>query len=352
VTFFSPELLWLLLVPAVLAGAYVWWLRRRKPAVRYASLDLVRPAIGAGQRLRRHVPPVVFLVALAATIVGLARPHARVTLPSMQQTVILAVDVSLSMSATDVAPNRISAAQTAARAFVVERPANVRVGLVAYGANAAVVAQPTTSREDLLAAIDRFDLQRGTATGSALYAALATLMPEAGIDLAALDFKWDQVRGARDSAQYAMKQPPMKPAPAVPPGSYDTGAIILMSDGKSMIGPNPLDAARAAAARGVRVFTVGFGTREGGVVRGEGWSLFVRLDEETLQAIADITKGVYFQASTAEELARVYRDLNARLVLERKDVELTFVFAAAAALLLLVSAVLSLAWFGRAVEAR
>lgn len=351
--FLSPYLLWLLVLLPVLVAAYVWLLnRRKKAAVTFASLDLVRPALGRGARLRRHVPPLLFLLAIAAILVGIARPVTRITLPSMHQTVILAVDVSLSMSAADVDPNRLTAAQQAARAFVDDRPSNVRVGLVAFGGNAIVVQPPTSNREDLLAAIDRFELQRGTATGSALYAALATLLPDAGIDLQALDFKWENVRNPRDPSQYALGKPPMKQAPPVPPGSYDAGAIILMSDGRSTIGPQPLDAARIVAERGVRVFTVGFGTKEGAMVRGDGWSLFVRLDEETLQAIAGITQGAYFQASTAAELKKVYRDLNARLVLERKAVEITFIFAAVGAFLLLLAGALSVLWFGPALRSR
>lgn len=349
--FLWPDMLWLLLVPPLLVVAYFWALRRRKRvAVQFASLDLVRPAIGRGSRIRRHVPPALFLLAIVAIIVGMARPQTRVTLPTMQQTVILAVDVSLSMAADDVDPNRLTAAQIAARAFIEERPADVRVGLVAFGGNAIVVQQPTANREDLLAAIDRFELQRGTATGSALYTALATLVPDTGIDLQALDFKWENVRNMRDPRQFSLNAPPMKEVAPMPPGSFDTGAIILMSDGKSTIGPSPLDAARVVAGRGVRVFTVGFGTKEGAMVRGEGWSVYVRLDEETLQAIADITKGTYFQASTAAELKKVYRDLNTRLVLERKEVEVTFIFVAAAALLLVVSLVLSVLWFGPAMR--
>ena len=224
------------------------------------------------------------------------------------------------------------------------------MGLVAFGGNAIVVQRPTANREDLLAAIDRFQLQRGTATGSALYAALATLIPNTGIDLEALDFKWENIRSTRDASQFALKAPKMNEAPPVPPGSYDAGAIILMSDGKSTIGPSPLDAAKVVAGRGVRVFTVGFGTKEGAMVRGDGWSVYVRLDEETLQSIADITKGVYFQASTAEELKKAYRDLNTKLVLEHKEVEITFAFAAVAAVLLLGSALLSLLWFGPALR--
>ncbi|MCC6868508.1 MAG: VWA domain-containing protein [Burkholderiales bacterium] len=351
--FLWPELLWLLLAVPLLVAAYLWALRRRtRAAVRFASLDLVRPALGRSARWRRHLPPLLLLIALVVTIVGVARPQMRVTLPTMQQTVILAVDVSLSMGADDVEPTRLTAAQAAARAFVEERPRDVRVGLVAFGGNAIVVQQPTTNRDDLLAAIDRFELQRGTATGSALYAALATLLPDIGIDLQALDFKWENVRNMRDPNQFKLKPPPMKEVAPVAPGSFDTGAIVLMSDGKSTIGPSPLDAARVVADRGVRVFTVGFGTKEGAMVRGEGWAVYVRLDEETLQAIAAITKGAYFHASTGAELKKIYRDLNTRFVLERKEVEVTFVYAAAAALLLLVAIVLSLLWFGPALRRR
>jgi Ca-activated chloride channel family protein len=343
-------MLWLACcVPVALAVAYWWMVRRRtKAAVRYASLDLVRPALGQAARWRRHVPPLLFLIAITSLAVGLARPETRMTLPSVHQTVILAVDVSLSMSADDVDPNRLTAAQVAAKQFVEDRPSDLRVGLVAFGGNAIVVQQPTSNREELLEAIDRFQLQRGTATGSALYAALATLLPDAGIDLQALEFKWENVRNPRDAGQFALKKPAMAPADPVPPGSYGHGSIILMSDGKSTIGPAPLDAARVVAERGVKVFTVGFGTPEGAMVRGDGWSLFVKLDEETLKSIADITKGGYFRASTADELKKAYRDLNTRLVLERKDVELTFFFVALSALLLVASAALSLVWFGRA----
>ena len=344
--FIWPEMLWLLFAAPALVVAYLLALRRRKKAVvRFASLGLIRPAIGASARVRRHIPPVLFLLAMIAAIVGMARPETRITLPSMHQTIILAVDVSLSMGAADVDPNRLTAAQLAAKAFVEESPPNVRVGLVAFGGNAILVQPPTTNREDLLAAIDRFQLQRGTATGSALYTALAALMPDAGIDLQALEFKWEAVRNPRDSSQYSMNRPAMKQAAPVPPGSYRSGAIILMSDGRKTIGPEPLDAARIVSDRGVRVFTVGFGTKEGAMVRGEGWSIFVKLDEETLQAIAATTHGTYFHASTADDLKKVYRDLNARLVLENKEVEVTFLFIGAAAVLLLSSVVLSLFWF-------
>ena len=340
-------MLWLLLAVPVLVAAYVWLMRRRKKsALRFASVDLIRPAIGRGAFIRRHVPPLLFLLAMIAAIVSLARPETRITLPSMQQTVILAIDVSLSMGAEDVDPNRITAAQAAAKSFVEERPRDLRVGIVAFGGNALLVQPPTTSREDLLSAIERFQLQRGTATGSALYASLAALIPDTGIDLQSLEIKWDPMRNPRDGRQFAREAPTMNKTPPVPPGSYTNGAIILMSDGFKTVGPEPLDAARVVAERGVRVFTVGFGTKEGGMVRGDGWSIFVRLDEPTLQAIAELTRGAYFHAATANDLKKVYRDLNARLVMERKDVEITFMFVAAAGVLLLAAIVLSAIWSG------
>jgi Ca-activated chloride channel family protein len=283
--FLWPQMLWWLLVVPVLVAAYVAWLRRRKKgAVRYSSLALVKEAIGPGDRIRRHLPPAILLLSLIVMIVAMARPTARITLPSQQQTILLAIDVSLSMGATDVDPNRLTAAQAAAKAFVEERPPNARIGIVAFGATASLVQPPTEDKESLLEAIDRFQLQRGTATGSALYVALATLFPDAGIDLESLVYPGGLYGGgsrARRLDPPGTKGEPKKVNP-VPPGSNTTSVIILMSDGRRTTGPDPLDAAKMAADRGVRVFTVGFGTAAGGLIGFEGWSVYVRLDEETL----------------------------------------------------------------------
>src|SRR2546422_710205 len=254
--FLWPEMLWLLLMVPALVAAYFFLLRRKKEdALRYASLSMVKEAMGAGQRFRRHIPPLLFLVALIAMIVAIARPAAVVTLPSQHQTIILAMDVSGSMRATDVEPNRISAAQAAAKAFVAEQPSSVLIGVVSFAATASVVQPPTHNREDILAAIDRFQLQRGTA--------------------------------------------------------------------------------------------IGIGTTSGENLGFEGWSMRVRLDEETLKAIANMTRGEYFYAGTARDLKKVYESLNARLVLEKKDMEISALFSAAAAVTALVSALLSLLWFNR-----
>ena len=176
--FLHPQLLWLLLSVPVLVAAYVMMLRRQKKhALRYASISLIKEAIGPRQRLRRHIPPLLFLLSEIVLIVACAAPTAVVTLPSQRKTVVLAMDVSLSMGARDVDPNRITAAQSAAKTFVEDRPDDVDIGIVAFGATASLVQPPTRNRDDLLAAIDRFELQRGTATGSALYVALHWASP-------------------------------------------------------------------------------------------------------------------------------------------------------------------------------
>jgi len=348
--FLWPQMLWWLLLVPALVGGYVLWLRRRKKnAVRYSSLDLVKAAMGPGERVRRHLPPAILLVSLVAMIVALARPTALVTLPSQQQTIILAIDVSLSMGATDVDPNRMTAAQIAAKSFVEERPPNARIGIVAFGGNAALVQPPTDDKEKLLEAIDRFELQRGTATGSALYVALATLFPDAGIDLESLTFPGGFYGGGGRARRLEPARPKVEPKPFKPvaPGSNTNSVIILMSDGRRTTGPDPLDAAKIAADRGVRVFTVGFGTAAGGLIGFEGWSVYVRLDEETLKAVADVTRAEYFYAGTSADLRKVYRNLNSKLVLERKNVEITSLITMGAALLVVLALGLSLWWSSR-----
>lgn len=355
--FLWPNLLWLLLALPALVAAYFYALRRKKrAAVRYTSLLLIRDALGPGQKWRRHLPPALFLLALVTAIVAIARPSASVVLPAEHITLIMAMDVSRSMLAADVEPNRISAAQAAAKSFIEELPRNVRLGIVSFAGTASVVQTPTENREDLTAAIDRFELQRGTATGSGLMLSLAQLFPDAGIDLEAALYDNAYSRyGARgrsgDAAPIdrARKSKTEKTnfTPAVP-GSYTYGAIVLLSDGRRTTGPDPLEAARMAADRGVRVFTVGFGTHEGGSIPGNrGTSFYVRLDEESLKAVANITGAEYFHAGTAADLRKVYQSLSAKFAMERQETEVGALFSAAAALLLIVAALLSLLWFHR-----
>ena len=343
-TFLWPELLWLLVAVPALIGLYVLLLRRKKKQVlRYASLGMVRDAMGAGQRFRRHVPPLVFLLALIVLIVAIARPTATITLPSQHETIILAMDVSGSMRAADVEPNRIGAAQAAARAFVADQPASARIGVVSFAATASVVQPPTRNREDILAAIDRFQLQRGTAVGSGILVSLKTIFPDVEFDLRGSNPRDDPRGVPLDKAGTSGKAAPKN----VPPGSYTSAAIILLTDGQTTTGPNPIEAARMAADRGVRVFTVGIGTPNGEILGSEGWSMRVRLDEESLKTIANVTHGEYFYASNAMDLKKVYESLNTRLALETRQTEVTALLAAAAAVITLLAAFLSMLWFNR-----
>jgi Ca-activated chloride channel family protein len=349
--FLWPEALWLLLAAPAFVGAYVFLLRRKKKdAIRYASLSLVKAAIGPGQRFRRHFPPLLFLFAMIASIVAIARPSAVITLPSEQRTIILAIDVSLSMRAADVEPNRLAAAQEAAKAFVQEQPSDVRIGIVSFAGTASVVQSPTRNRDDLVAAIDRLQLQRHTAIGSGIIVALAALFPDAGIDLESLLFGGRQSRdGGRPAPADKARSAETKPFTPVPPGSHPSAAIILLTDGRRTMGPDPADAARMAAERGVRVYTVGFGTAGGGMADVGGWSVYMRFDEETLKAVADLTRAEYFYAGSAADLKKVYQQLNAQLVLERKETEISALAIAVAAVLALAAAALSVLWFNRSV---
>jgi Ca-activated chloride channel family protein len=342
-TFLWPQFLWLLLAVPVLVLLYVWLLRRKKKlALRYASLSIVREAMGAGQTVRRHIPPLLFLLAMVAMLIAAARPMAVVLLPSNQQTIILAMDVSGSMRAEDVKPNRLVAAQEAAKGFIKDLPRNVKVGVVAFAGSANVAQLPTTNRDDLVAAIDSFQLQRATATGNAIVVSLATLFPDAGIDVG--DFG-AQSRRQGVAIEQAGKQ--KKEFTPVAPGSFTSAAIIMLTDGQRTTGVDPLDAAKAAADRGVRVYTVGIGTVDGETIGFEGWSMRVRLDEETLKAVAKQTSAEYFYAGTAQDLKKVYDTLSSRLTVEKKETEISALFAMGAALLAFLSAALSLFWFNR-----
>ena len=227
------------------------------------------------------------------------------TLPTQQQTIMMVMDVSGSMRATDVSPDRITASQLAAKTFASELPRNMRIGVVAYAGDAQLVQPPTLHREDVLAAIDRFQLQRGTAIGSGLLIGLATLFPEHKIDLS-------KITGQRNMPRAMPPENPRRADPApdftpVPPGSYESAAILLLTDGANTAGPDPMEAAQIAASRGVKVFTVGFGTKDGEVIGFEGWTMRVRLDEDTLKKIANLTLGEYFHAGSGADPSRSTR---------------------------------------------
>jgi Ca-activated chloride channel family protein len=304
-SFLSPEFLWLLLAVPLIAGFYLLLLEKRKQAaLRYANLEIVKAAIGRGLWWRRHVPPAILLAALGAMLFATARPMAVITLPTHHETVILAIDVSGSMRANDVEPSRIEAAQAAARAFIAQQPRSTRIGVVAFAGSAALVQPPTSNRHDLRAAIDQLQLQHATAVGSGILVSLKAIFPQEEFEL--------PPPGQRRPAKQSLPT-----AKAVPPGSYAEAAII------------------------------GVGTDNGQILNGEGWSMRVRLDEEPLKAIADLTRAEYFYAGSAPDLRKVYETLRAKLVLEKKETEITALFSAIGAAAVLLSATLSLLWFNR-----
>lgn len=354
-TFIWPDMLWLLLLVPVLLALYLWVLRRRKKlALRYASLTLVKHALGRGLGWRRHLPPLLLLLAVTVLILAVARPAAVVTLASSRATVILAMDVSGSMRARDVEPSRLVAAQEAAKTFIARQPADVEIGVVAFASAAMLVQAPTLDREMLTAAINSFDLRRGTAVGAGVLTALQTIFPDEVFQLDGSPDPRDLLGApSRGSAPSADSRSLDEPEPARPervpvaPGSYDHAVVILLTDGATTTGPDPLAAGRLAADYGVRVFTVGFGSAEGDVVDFGGRSMRARLDVATLQTIADATAAEYFEAQSSEDLTRVYDTLATRLVAEKKLTEIAFAFAGLGGLLALGAAALSMLWLGR-----
>lgn len=354
-SFLWQDMLWLLLLVPALAAAYLWLLGRRKKLVlRYANLPLVKQAAARGLGWRRHLPPALLLLAIAVLIVAIARPAAVVTLASSRATVILAMDVSGSMRAQDMQPSRLVAAQEAAKTFIAKQPADVEIGIVAFASAAMQVQAPTLDRELLTVAINSFDLRRGTAVGAGVLMALAAIFPDEELRLQGAADPRDQL-GLRSwgGAQGADSRSLDDPEPARPehvpvaPGSYEAAVIILLTDGATTTGPDPIAAGRLAGAYGVRVYTVGFGSAEGDVVDFGGRSMRAQLDAASLQAIADATAAEYFEARSSADLTRVYDSLATRLVPEKKLTEIAFIFAGIGAVLALLAAALSMLWLGR-----
>ncbi len=353
--FIWPEVLWLLLLIPLSVVGYIWALRRKRTvAVHYSSLDLIRTAMGSGQKIRRHIPPALLLCALFLVLVAAARPSARVTLPADYLTLVMAMDVSRSMLAEDVPPSRIVAAQQAAKSFVQDLPPHVRAAVVSFAGNAQLVQGVTDQKDALLAAIDSFQLQRGTATGSGLLVALNTLLPESAIDLESVlygaEFKSGSLSppggpAAGRSLDQRSAAAPAESAKPMPVGSYSAGAVVLLSDGRRTTGPDPVEVAKWAASKGVRVYTVAFGTPQGFIPGYEGFSFYARVDEEALQKVAETTGAEFFRATNASDLASIYQHLSSKFTLERRDTEITALLAAAAAALVLLALGLSMRWY-------
>jgi Ca-activated chloride channel homolog len=337
-TFQWPQMLWLLLaIPALIAIYIIAQRRRQKYALRYASLSLVKEAMGRGPGWRRHIPPMVFLLGLSVMIVALARPISIVTLPSNEGTIILTLDVSGSMAAQDAKPDRMAAAKDAARVFVEKQPAEVKVGIVSFSDNAFIVQAPTTDKDAVIAAISRLQPQRGTAIGRGILTSIEA------IDEALMPDEPDFTQSRRS---FGPVTPTPTPTP-LPRGQYAPAVVVLLSDGESNVGPNPQDVAQTAIDRGVRVYTIGLGKPEGTVLSVQGRQVRVRLDEQTLKDIAEKTDAEYFAAADEKELKAVYDKLSTHVVIRTEKTEITAILTGLAAALVLIAGFLSLAWFNR-----
>jgi Ca-activated chloride channel family protein len=345
--FQSPLYLWLLLALPLLPVLYVWLLRRRgKMAVRYSNLGMVRAA-ATGRSWRQHVPAALLLLAFAGLLLATARPMAKVPLPWARTTIILAMDISLSMRVSDVKPTRLVAAQEAAKQFLRELPKKIEVGLVTFAGSSQVAHVATLDRPALVAAIDAFQMQTGTAVGSAIVSSLIELFPDHGINLEELTFgisSKPRGRSLDDKDKVAPKQ-----ITPVAPGSYDAAAIILLSDGRRTTGVDTLEAAKMAADRGVRIDVIGLGSVNDSGTMPEGMPIYLQLDEPTLREVARMTGGEYHHAGTAEALRSVYENLGSRVQVQTRETEVTALLALLSAGLALAAGVFSLVWFRRVV---
>ncbi|CAM5766506.1 hypothetical protein LMIY3S_01845 [Labrys miyagiensis] len=355
-TFIWADALWLLLLLPLLVAAYLWLLRRRKLiSVRYANMALVKQAIGSGLNWRRHLPPALLLIAIALLLVAVARPAAILTLPSNRAVVILAMDVSGSMRAQDIAPNRIVAAQTAAKQFIADLPGDVEIGIVAFASTALLVQVPTIDRSALNDAIDRFQLRRGTAIGDGILISLATIFPEDRFDVSpgsSTNAAMDQLGTPMNSGPASRSlddqtQSPRTEHVPVPPGSYSNAVIVLLTDGATTTGRDPIQSGQVAADYGVKIYTVGFGSPDGSVVDMGGFSMRALPDLDTLKKIAGMTNGEFFDAQSADDLTKVYKTLSTKVTGERKLTEISFILAGIGAILTLAASGLSMLWFGR-----
>lgn len=324
-------LLSLLLIPLFVILYWRMQQRRRQLAARYGTLGQLREGAGRPLGRRRHIPPALFLTGLAILLFALARPQTVVSLPRLEGTVILAFDVSGSMAADDLEPTRMEAAKAAALAFVNRQPTSVQIGVVAFSDSGFAVQPPTNDQEAIIAAINRLAPERGTSLGQGMLVAVDTIFVE-----------------EEETRLYSnlTPTPPAEPTP-VPPGTYTSAVIVLLSDGENTAPPDPFEAAQHAADRGVRIYPIGIGSAAGTTLEVEGFSVHTQLDESTMQQIAQLTDGVYYNATNEEDLRTIYENLTPEFVVKPETMEVTSLFAGASLLVLLTGGLFSLAWFSR-----
>lgn len=332
-SFIWPVMLVLLLLIPLFVVLYTRQQQRRQRLLAtYGNFGLMQ---SGGQSIgrRRHLPPLLFLLALTTLIIAVARPQMELSLPRVEGTVILAFDVSGSMAADDLQPTRMEAAKAAARDFVANQPRSVLIGVVAFSESGFSVQPPTTDQAAILAALDRLAPTRGTSLGNGILMALN-----------ALTIKNEP---AADEIYSNLQLTPTPTPTPVPKGTYTSAAIVMLTDGENTAPPDPLEAAQTAIDRGVRIYPIGIGSTAGALLKVEGFTVRTRLNEELLQQIAQLTDGVYYHAENEAELKAVYDQVGAQLVVKPEQTELTALLAGVSVVLLLIGGALSLLWFNR-----
>jgi Ca-activated chloride channel family protein len=330
-TFIWPALLWSLLAIPLLIFLYLrMQQRRRQYAVRYGSLGLVQQATGQGVGWRRHVPALLFLAGLTILFFALGRPQMVIGLPKVKGIIILAFDVSGSMAADDFKPTRMEAAKVVAKDFVARQPATVQVGVVAFSDSGFSVQLPTNDQAAILAAIDRLQPQRGTSLANGIIVSLNTIANTTG---------QQPILGFNDSTPSAV-------TPTLVPVSADNSAtIVLLTDGENNMNPDPLAAAKFAADRGVPIHTIAIGSVAGTNLTVNGFTVHTQVDEETLQVIAKITDGFYYNAKNEKDLNAIYKSIEPGFKINKEETEVTAIFAGLGILVFLIGGMLSLLWF-------
>jgi Ca-activated chloride channel family protein len=329
--FLWPAAFLLLVLPPLIIAIYFWMRRRRQRyAVRYSSLTLVQAAIPAQSRIRRYLPPALLLLALTILTVGMARPLAVTRVPAGRATIMLTIDVSSSMNQNDISPSRLEAAKKAAIAFIDRQKDSNQIGIVAFASFAQLIQPPSTDLEKLDKAILHLTTARGTAIGSGILIALDTIA------------EFNQNSADNTNGQKSATRTP------TPKGEYEPDIVVLLTDGVSNAGPDPLESAQFAVDNGIRVYTIGYGTSTGAVEQGNGFFRgggFNRgIDEETLKTIARLTGGEYYSASSASELQKVFDSLPTALITREETWEISVLFVALGAVLVITAVLLSQLW--------
>ena len=327
-SFIWPWMLLLLILIPITIGVYIWLRRKgRRSSEVFGTLAAAHTGTGITVGERRHIPPAFFLVGLSLLIFSTARPQMTINLPRVEGTVILAFDVSNSMNAEDLEPSRIDAAKEAAKTFIESQPPTILIGVVSFSNGGFIIQRPTNDKEAILTAIDRLSPEGGTSLGQGIFTSLNAAAGEPiAIDLSSLD---------QDTERPQIED-------------FSSTVIVLLTDGENTVSQDPLEVAQLAADAGVRIYPVGIGSSKGSVLEIDGFNILSQLDEISLQQIANLTNGTYYNAHEESSFEEIYENVNLQLTISGEKMEITAVIAGFGLILFIMGGLISLIWFGRA----